>query len=155
MGYHAGLVVTFFFSLTHLTCMALHHTVVIRLNTSVTYQTLCDTSGHLVIYRECYGFERAFFLFSVVFYVALLSVFSSFSWARQFNLKVSMVSYWTLKQSPGPTICLNHNNPQKIYIYIYIYIIYYIIWYIVFKFKGQGWPVTEHQSLQRISLTDH
>ena len=25
------------FSLTHVTCMALHHTVVIRLNTSVTY----------------------------------------------------------------------------------------------------------------------
>ena len=27
----------------------------------VTYRTPCYTSGHLVIYRECYGFERAFF----------------------------------------------------------------------------------------------
>ena len=27
----------------------------------VTYRTTCHTSGHLVIYRECYGFERAFF----------------------------------------------------------------------------------------------
>ena len=88
-----ALVVTLFFSLTHVTCMALHHTVVIRINNSVTYRTLCNASGHLVIYRECYGFGRAFFSLSVVFYVALLSVFLSLPWARQLNLKASMVSY--------------------------------------------------------------
>ena len=27
----------------------------------VTYRALCHASGHLVIYRECYGFEKAFF----------------------------------------------------------------------------------------------
>ena len=48
-----------FFSLTHITCMALHHTVVIRYSTSVTYRTLTHASGHLVIYCKCYGFERA------------------------------------------------------------------------------------------------
>ena len=52
--------VILFYSLTHITCMALHHTVVIRYSTSVTYRTICHTSGHLVIYRECCGFERTF-----------------------------------------------------------------------------------------------
>ena len=60
-GHHAAPVVTLFFSLTHVTCMALHHTMVIRYSTSITYGTLCHANGHLVIYRECYGFERAFF----------------------------------------------------------------------------------------------
>ena len=27
----------------------------------VTYRTSCHASGHLMIYRECYGFERAYF----------------------------------------------------------------------------------------------
>ena len=60
-GHHAAPVVTLFFRVIHVTCMALHHTVVIRHSTSVTYGTLCHSSGHLVIYRECYGFQRAFF----------------------------------------------------------------------------------------------
>ena len=33
--------------------------------TSVTYVALCHASGHLLIYRECYGFERAFLLSGV------------------------------------------------------------------------------------------
>ena len=33
-------------------CFYYHH---------VTYRTPCHVSGHLVIYRECYGFGRAFF----------------------------------------------------------------------------------------------
>ena len=48
------------FSLTHVTCMALH-TVVIRYSTSVTWGMLRYASGHLVIYHECYRFERALF----------------------------------------------------------------------------------------------
>ena len=32
---------------------------------------------------------------------------------RKFNLKVSSASCWSSKHSPGPAICLNHNNPQK------------------------------------------
>ena len=35
-GQHAAPVVTLCFSLTHVTCMALYHTVVIRYSTSVT-----------------------------------------------------------------------------------------------------------------------
>ena len=38
----------------------------------VTYRTPCRGSGHLVIYRECYGFEKAFLL-SGVFYLTLLT----------------------------------------------------------------------------------
>ena len=41
------------FSLTHVTCVALHHIVVIRSSTSVTYRTLSHPSGHQVVYREC------------------------------------------------------------------------------------------------------
>ena len=32
-----------------------------------------------------------------------------------FNLKVSRTSCWNSKHSSGLTICLNHSNPQKIY----------------------------------------
>ena len=59
-GDHATPLITLFFSLTHVTCMTLHHTVVIMYSTSVTYGTLYHSRGHLVIYRECYGFEIAF-----------------------------------------------------------------------------------------------
>ena len=44
MGHHATPLVTLVFYYYH-----------------VTYRTLCHASGHLVIYRECYGFERVFF----------------------------------------------------------------------------------------------
>ena len=37
-------------------------------------------------------------------------------WGRQFNLKVSRASCWSSKHSPGPTICLNHSNPQWNYV---------------------------------------
>ena len=37
----------------------------------VTYRMSCHASGHLVIYRECYGFEKAFLL-SGIFYLTLL-----------------------------------------------------------------------------------
>ena len=60
-GHHVVPVVTLFFSLTHVICMALLLTVVIRCSASVTYRILIYASGHLVIYRECYGFDRVFF----------------------------------------------------------------------------------------------
>ena len=44
------------FSLTH---VAQHHTVVIRYSTRVTKRTPCYVNGHLVIYHECNGYERA------------------------------------------------------------------------------------------------
>ena len=39
----------------------IHPTVLIRCSTSVSYGTLCHASGHLVIYHECYGSQRALF----------------------------------------------------------------------------------------------
>ena len=56
---------------------------------------------------------RESFSLSGVFYLTLpfLLVLRS----RQFNLKVSRTSCWSSKHSPGPTIHLNHNNPQNRY----------------------------------------
>ena len=61
-GHHAAPVVTLVFSLTHVTYVTSHHTVVIRYSTIVTYGTLCHPRGHLMIYRECSGFDRALFI---------------------------------------------------------------------------------------------
>ena len=116
-GYHAAPVVTLFFSHAHVTCMALHHTVVIRYSPSVIYRTLYHASGHLVLYGECYGFERERFLLSHVFYLALLPAFSRLSWSWQFNFKVSRAPSWSSKHRPSLNFCLNHSNPQKIYIW--------------------------------------
>ena len=62
------------------TFMALHQTVVVRYSTSVTYRTLCHASGHLVIYRECYGFERAFF--TPRRFLLYFLLFSRIPWCR-------------------------------------------------------------------------
>ena len=77
-GHHATPVVTLFFGLAHVTCMALHHTVVISYSTSVTYRTLCHASGHLLIYCECYRFERAFFTLRRFFTLHSFLLFQGF-----------------------------------------------------------------------------
>ena len=114
--HHATPVVTLFFSRTHVTYVTSHYTVIIRYSTSVTYGKSCRASGHLVIYRECYGFQRTFFTLRRFFTLHSFtpSCFSRLPWGRQFNLKVRRVSCRSSKHSPGPTICLNHKNPQKI-----------------------------------------
>ena len=61
MGHYAPSVFTLFFSLTHVTCMTLLHTVVIKHITSVTGGTLCHASGHLAIYHQCYEFKKLLF----------------------------------------------------------------------------------------------
>ena len=81
----------------------------------VTYRTLCYASFHLVIYHECYRFERVFFYSQAFFILHSFLLFSRLPWDRQFNLKVSRASCWSSKLSPGPTICLNLSNPQKRY----------------------------------------
>ena len=85
-GRHAMLVVTLFFSVT----------------SGVTYGTLCQASGHLVIYHECYEFERASFTLKFFFYLALLLAFSRPSWDRQFNLKHIRALCLSSEQSRGP-----------------------------------------------------
>ena len=102
--------------LTHVTYVTLHHIVVIRYSTHVTYRTLYHASGDLLIYCECYRFERVFLL-SGVFHLALLSAFSRISQGWKFNLKVSRTSCWSSKHSRSPTICLNHDNPHNIYMW--------------------------------------
>ena len=42
-------------------------------------------------------------------------LFSRLPWKPAFNLKITRVSSWSSKHSPGWTICLNHRNPQKVY----------------------------------------
>ena len=57
----------------------------------VTYVTPCHAIGHQ------------------------LRCFQGFPGSWQFNFKVSRASCWSSKHSLGPTICLNHSNPQKRY----------------------------------------
>ena len=92
----------------------------------VTYRTPCHASGHLVIYRECYGFERAFFTFHSSFLLV-----SRLPRGREFNLKVSRASCWSSKHSLGPAIRINHNNPQKKYsgrFYFFYFILFFVFW---------------------------
>ena len=64
---------------------------------------------------KCYGFERAFFTRRYFLPYTSYCCFQGFPGSRQLNLKASRASCWSPKHSPGPTICLNHNNPQKRY----------------------------------------
>ena len=59
--------------------------------------------------------ERTFFTHRGFFTLHSFLLFSRLLWGRQFNLKVSRASCWSLKHSPGPAICLNHNNSQNRY----------------------------------------
>ena len=55
----------------------------------VTYRTLCHASVHLVIYRECYGFQRAFFTLRRFLLYTYSCWFQGFLGSEQFNFKVS------------------------------------------------------------------
>ena len=73
--------------------------------------------GHFVFwYRECYGFERAYFYSQAFFTLHSFLLVLRPPRGKQFNLKISRASCWSsLKHSPSPAICWNHNNPQKGY----------------------------------------
>ena len=107
MRHHAAPVVTLFFSLAYVNRMTLRHTLVIRYSTSLTYRRVFHASGHLVIYRLCYRFEKAFFTLRH-FLPSCPSCFLGLPWGRLFNLKASRASCWSLKHSHGfvwiPTI---------------------------------------------------
>ena len=45
-GNYAAPLVTVFDGLPHVTCMVLHHTVIINYSTSITYKILCHASSH-------------------------------------------------------------------------------------------------------------
>ena len=42
-------------------------------------------------------------------------VYQGLPGSRQFFLEVCRASYWSSKHRPGPSVCLIHSNPQKIY----------------------------------------
>ena len=89
-------------------------------STCMTYGTLCHAIGHQPLLTHPIMASamdlRESFLLSGVFYFKLLpAFFSGFPGRDQFNLKVCRASCWSSKHSPGPTICLNHSNPQKFY----------------------------------------
>ena len=109
---HATTVVTLFFSLTHVTCTAVNHTLVIKCSTSVTHRTLCHSSDHLGIYHECYGLRERFYS-QAFFTLHSFMLFSRLPCDRQFKLKVSRVSCWTSEQSPGPTIFFESQQSTK------------------------------------------
>ena len=87
-------------------------------------QHLCDlrnaiplhwspATSHPPFYRECYGSERPLFTLRRFLPFHSFLLFKSSPRNRQFNLKVSRTSSLFLKHSPGPTICLNHNDPRR------------------------------------------
>ena len=89
-------------------------------------QYLCDltdampchwlpATSHPPFYRECYGFERAFFTLKRFLPYTPSYFFQGFPGSGQFSLKISRASCWSSKHSLGSTICLNHSNLQKIY----------------------------------------
>ena len=106
MGHYATPVVTLFFSLTHVNCMALHHTVVIRYSTSLTHRALCHASSHLVIYRKCYRFES-------IFYSQAFSTLQSFLLFQGFPGASSSTS----KLAGLPTDLLNI-APTRLFVWI-------------------------------------
>ena len=53
--------------------------------------------------------------------------YQSFPGSRQFNVNVSRASCCSSKYSSGPTICLNHSNPQTLYSERFIFKAYHII----------------------------
>ena len=86
---HATPVVTLFLSPIHVTYVTSHHTAVIRYSTSILYATSCRTSGHLVIYLECYEFDRAFFTLRRFFTLYSLLLFKAFPGAGSSTSKLA------------------------------------------------------------------
>ena len=81
----------------------------------VTYRTPCHASGHLMIYRECYGFERAFFTLRSFLPYTPSCQFQGLPGAGSVTLNLAGFHADIFETLPRPTICLNHNNSQKIY----------------------------------------
>ena len=113
--------VTLFFNPTHVTHVTTHHTVAIRYSASATCEALCHASGHLVIYRECYGYDRAFFTLRrfllctpSYFLKAFLGRRGGGGGGRQFNLNFSRRLHADLRNiAPARLSVLIHSTPRK------------------------------------------
>ena len=66
-----------------------------------------------ILYRECYGFERVFFVLRRFFASYSLLLVLRLPRGQQFNLRVSTASCWSSKHSPSQTIVSNDSSPQK------------------------------------------
>ena len=106
--------VTLFFSLTHVTYVTLHHTVVIRHSTSISYGTLYRASGHLVIYSDCYGFKRVFFT-PWRFLPCTPSCFSRIPWPWQLISKLTGL-HADLRKIAPPHLIVWTTTIHKIFI---------------------------------------
>ena len=80
----------------------------------VTYRMPCHASGHVVIYSECYGFERVFFTLRRFLPYTPSCWFQGLPGDGSSTSKLAGL-HAGLRNSPGLTICLNRNNPQKRY----------------------------------------
>ena len=97
-GRHAMLVVTLFFSVT----------------SGVTYGTLCQASGHLVIYHECYEFERASFTLNFFFTLHSFLFFQGLPETGSSTLSTSGLYVYLRNKAAAHS---NHSSPQNIYIW--------------------------------------
>ena len=79
---------------------------------------LCQVLRFMLLYRECYGFERTFFtLRRFLPYspsrhlaqrdVAPACIYQGFPESRQFFLEGCRTSDWVSKHRPSPSVCLN------------------------------------------------
>ena len=88
-------------------------------STCVIYGTSCHARCHRhfppIVYHECYRYERSFFTLRCFFTLNSFLLFLRSPWEWQFTLKGSRALSWSSKHSSGPTIVLNHRNPQKTY----------------------------------------
>ena len=92
------------------------------------FVTLSFSTIPLSSHREHYRFEWAFFTHRHFFTLRSFTdiydstyVYQGFPGRRQFFLEIFRASYWSLKHRPGPSVCLIHSNPQKIYIQYVIF----------------------------------
>ena len=93
---------------------------------SMTYRTPCHARGHGFFHHRHVTYRMPCRASGHLVNLVVLLV-SKPPRGRQFNLNVSRASCWSSKYSPGPTICLNHSNPQTLYFERFIYKVYHII----------------------------
>ena len=80
---------------------------------------ICTFPSHF--YRECYGFEWAFFIhrrflpYSPSRHLIQPAFIKDFPGSRQFFLEGSRTSHWGSKHRPRPSVCLNHTVFSKSY----------------------------------------
>ena len=101
----------------------------------VTYRTLCHVSGHLVILPWVLRIWESVFYSQAFFSLHSLLLVSRPPRGWQFNLKVSRVSCWYFRNSPGLTILFELQQSTKRVIVVALFKPYdrLILWIICFS----------------------